>query len=72
MRLRGQLLRAQFVGLYNLLGQNARRIEPVGVEGYLADHRIVRHHHSHRAEQNLQVIRQLCASGVAVNGKRGR
>lgn len=33
--------------------------EAVGVERDLADHGVVRHHHGHRPEQHLQIVRQF-------------
>lgn len=60
MVLLGQLLRRQFVQLHHLLGQLFRLLKALREQHDLGDQSVVRYHHTHRPEQDFQVIRKLC------------
>ena len=59
MVLRGELLRAESVGGYDLDGEGSGVDEATGVEHDLGDHGVVGDHHGHGAEECLQVVGQL-------------
>ena len=58
------LFGAQLVGGDNLDSQIACVHEAERIQHNLSDQRVVRHHHGHRAEQHLQVIREFRATGI--------
>jgi hypothetical protein len=60
--LRGQLLRAQFVGGDYLFGERFCVVETKGHQRYFCDHGLVWHHHCHGTEQHLEIIGQLRAT----------
>ena len=49
----------------DLLRQVLRVYKAEGVQGDFSYHGIIRHHHGHRSEQHLEIIRELLASSVA-------
>lgn len=63
--LTAELLRAEPVGGDDLHGQRPAVVEAVRVQSVFRDERVIGHHHRHRAEERLQVVRQLGAAGVA-------
>ena len=64
MLLTGELLRAKFVGCYNLRSKLLTANESERIERDLGNHSVVRDHHSYRAEQGFQVIWQFRATCV--------
>eukprot|EP00965_Chrysotila_dentata_P026049 863782-Pleurochrysis_carterae.AAC.1 len=60
-----ELLRAELVRLHDLARERPRLQVPAREEKYLANHRVVRYHHGHCAEERLEVVRQVGAAGVA-------
>lgn len=65
MMLAAELLRAKLVGGDDFHGQRSAVVEAVRVQSVLRDERVIGHHHGHRAEERLQVVRQLGSAGVA-------
>ena len=60
-----ELLGGELVQLDHLSGEVLGRLETLREEHHLRHQRVIRDHHRHRAEQRLEVIRQLRATGVA-------
>ena len=65
VRLRTELLAAQFVGRNDLDGHGFRIGIPHGVQDDLADHRVVRHHHRHSPKEYFEVVREFRSTGIA-------
>ena len=61
----GQLLHHEAVQGDGLLGEDAGALEALRLKHDLGDEGQVRHHHSHGAEQRLQVVGELRTPGVA-------
>ena len=63
--LRGELLGAQLQGAHDFPSQQLRLLKARGEQDNLADHGVVRDHHSAGPEERLQVVWQLGAPSVA-------
>ena len=59
-----QLFLTKLVECEELLGENDVLLESTGGELHADDDGTIRHHHSHRTEVDLQVLRQFLSSGI--------